>query len=188
LKDEAPAAVANSKQQQQIVSEPSAASEISNVGQGQVPVKPLKQETVMSINSISPTAASAVSEADNTDMTSIVSGGDVIDSDTEGRRPSADESYGVLHVSVIEAKDLIAVDSNGLSDPYVKVMRGSKLIGKTKVVKKNLNPTWNETFKVNLGVVYNQSISVVIKDHNTIQSSKTIGEVQINTHNGFNTS
>jgi len=187
LKDEAPAAVANSKQQQQIVSEPTAISDASSIGQGQVPVKPLKQETVMSINSVSPTAASAVSEPDNTDMTSIVSGGDVMDSDVEGRRPSADESYGVLHVTVIEAKDLIAVDSNGLSDPYVKVMRGSKLIGKTKVVKKNLNPTWNESFKVNLGEVYNQNIAVVIKDHNTIQSSKTIGEVQINTHNSFNT-
>jgi Ca2+-dependent lipid-binding protein len=35
---------------------------------------------------------------------------------------------------------------SGTSDPYVKFKLDGKTLYKSKVVYKNLNPTWNETF------------------------------------------
>jgi len=181
LKDETPATVTSNNQQQQIMTD-AEVSELTD-GLGEMPPsKVLKPE------------ASTVMDRTDTDNISVVSSdypesvlsGD--ETNTLNRRMSTAgiELLGILHVHVIEAKDLLAADSSGTSDPYVKLLKGKKEFGKTKVMRKNLNPTWNENFKINLGEVLNQNITVIIKDHNNIKSSKTIGEVQINTHNSFN--
>ena len=73
------------------------------------------------------------------------------------------EKFGRIHLSigfqgnqltcsVIEAKNLLAMDPNGLSDPYVKInVSDSNAQGlKTEVVKANLNPSWNETLAIDL--------------------------------------
>ncbi|PRP77217.1 hypothetical protein PROFUN_15769 [Planoprotostelium fungivorum] len=53
---------------------------------------------------------------------------------------------GHLAVTIIEAHDLYPKDKmSGKSDPYVKVGHGGSK--KTKVIKKNLNPFWNETLE-----------------------------------------
>jgi Ca2+-dependent lipid-binding protein len=46
-------------------------------------------------------------------------------------------------LEVVEARNLAVRDANGFSDPYVKVALG-KNKKKTKTIKKNLNPFFNE--------------------------------------------
>eukprot|EP01088_Endostelium_zonatum_P011131 TRINITY_DN2497_c0_g1_i1.p1 TRINITY_DN2497_c0_g1~~TRINITY_DN2497_c0_g1_i1.p1 ORF type:complete len:284 (+),score=74.06 TRINITY_DN2497_c0_g1_i1:58-909(+) len=55
---------------------------------------------------------------------------------------------GKVRIRVIGAKDLLAADAGGTSDPYVNITVGQSK-QKTKVVKRNLNPSWNETFTFN---------------------------------------
>lgn len=54
-----------------------------------------------------------------------------------------------MTVGVKEAAELMAMDSSGSSDPYVKVyIRPSKSkTFETKVFRKTLNPVFNEQFK-----------------------------------------
>ncbi|XP_076459329.1 LOW QUALITY PROTEIN: BAI1-associated protein 3-like [Babylonia areolata] len=59
----------------------------------------------------------------------------------------------VLLVEVLSAKDLIPLDANGLSDPYVLValcpehVFPNKSVQTTKIIKKTLNPTFDESFE-----------------------------------------
>eukprot|EP01104_Vermistella_antarctica_P010125 TRINITY_DN2676_c0_g2_i1.p1 TRINITY_DN2676_c0_g2~~TRINITY_DN2676_c0_g2_i1.p1 ORF type:complete len:685 (+),score=232.37 TRINITY_DN2676_c0_g2_i1:43-2055(+) len=57
--------------------------------------------------------------------------------------PPTPTEKGVLNVLVMECRNLDSKDKNGLSDPYCKVVTGKK-IKRTKMVKKCLNPVFNE--------------------------------------------
>ncbi|XP_062400652.1 extended synaptotagmin-1 [Sardina pilchardus] len=59
---------------------------------------------------------------------------------------------GVLRIHLLEAQNLVAKDKvlglgKGNSDPYVKIHVGDTVL-KSQVIKKNLNPTWNEMYEL----------------------------------------
>ncbi|KAI7867816.1 C2 domain-containing protein [Spinellus fusiger] len=93
-------------------------------------------------------------------------------------RPSEDSiigSNGTITISVVGARNLKAMDRGGTSDPYARVRIGTKVIGKTKHIKKTLVPEWNETFSTKVGSA-KTVLDFKVKDHNTI-NDVDIGEV-----------
>ncbi|XP_024863724.1 multiple C2 and transmembrane domain-containing protein 2-like isoform X2 [Kryptolebias marmoratus] len=54
----------------------------------------------------------------------------------------------LLHITLKDGRNLVIRDRCGTSDPYVKFKLDGKTIYKSKVVYKNLNPTWNESFSL----------------------------------------
>lgn len=68
------------------------------------------------------------------------------------RQPTNEDlQYGdILVVKLIQARNLMAVDWNGTSDPYALVAV-DKQSAKSSIIKKKLNPIWNETFFFHLG-------------------------------------
>uniref|UniRef100_A0A1I8F3Q0 Multiple C2 and transmembrane domain-containing protein n=1 Tax=Macrostomum lignano TaxID=282301 RepID=A0A1I8F3Q0_9PLAT len=52
-----------------------------------------------------------------------------------------------LHLHLIKGSNLVVRDSNGFSDPYVKLKLGRKLLAKSRVIEKSLNPRWDEHFE-----------------------------------------
>lgn len=60
---------------------------------------------------------------------------------------------GLLRIILLEAQSLVAKDNmmggmvKGKSDPYAKISVG-KLEFKSRVIKENLNPVWNEMYEV----------------------------------------
>ncbi|KAK7398912.1 hypothetical protein VNO78_10086 [Psophocarpus tetragonolobus] len=87
-------------------------------------------------------------------------------------RSSKSSTNGWIELVVIEAKDLIAADLRGTSDPYVRVNYGNSK-KRTKVIHKTLNPRWNQT----LEFLDNDSPLILnVKDHNALLPTSSIGE------------
>jgi len=53
---------------------------------------------------------------------------------------------GTLHIDVVAGRHLKSMDSNGLSDPYVKIKFGD-IKKRTETIERNLNPKWNAPFE-----------------------------------------
>lgn len=73
---------------------------------------------------------------------------------------------GYLTVEAIDANNLPAGDSNGKSDPYVKLYLNTDKDSffKSKKVKKTLDPTWNESTQVAVLNKYDSIVKVVVFD------------------------
>uniref|UniRef100_A0A8D2QQM8 Synaptotagmin 8 n=1 Tax=Zosterops lateralis melanops TaxID=1220523 RepID=A0A8D2QQM8_ZOSLA len=92
-------------------------------------------------------------------------------------------STGKLTVLILEARQLKRMDSNGLSDPFVKVhliLNRRKWKKKRTSVKKNtLSPYFNEVFVFEVPFSQIQNVDVVISvwDHDKVTKNEPIGKL-----------
>lgn len=84
---------------------------------------------------------------------------------------------GILHVKVIRAIKLKNKDLLGKSDPFVKVkLTGEKLPSKkTRVKSNNLNPEWNEEFKIVVKDPESQALEISVFDHEQVGKDERMG-------------
>ncbi|XP_004138346.1 uncharacterized protein LOC101204113 isoform X1 [Cucumis sativus] len=93
--------------------------------------------------------------------------------DYEGSRGSnIGSNNGWIELVIIEAKDLVAADIGGTSDPYVRVQYGN-LKKRTKVMFKTLNPHWNQTLEFPDD---GSPLLLHVKDHNALLPTSSIGD------------
>ncbi|KAM7411518.1 hypothetical protein PAMA_021483 [Pampus argenteus] len=96
---------------------------------------------------------------------------------------TGDEKEEELTVGILQAADLLSMDSGGTSDPYVKVfvLPDKKKKFDTKVHKKTLNPVFNETFtfKIPFQEMGGKTLVMSVYDFDRFSKHDVIGEIKI---------
>ncbi|XP_073744340.1 multiple C2 and transmembrane domain-containing protein 1 isoform X14 [Callorhinus ursinus] len=85
---------------------------------------------------------------------------------------------GIVSITLIEGRDLKAMDSNGLSDPYVKFRLGHQKY-KSKIMPKTLNPQWREQFDFHLYEEKGGIIDITAWDKDAGKRDDFIGRCQV---------
>ena len=92
--------------------------------------------------------------------------------------PSRNEPQTVV-LQILRGKDLIACDTNGKSDPFVTIKYGTEK-KKTPVIRKTLEPVWNETYMFERQYGPESShIDLECFDHDRISGNTAMGTVKI---------
>lgn len=90
-----------------------------------------------------------------------------------GSHPTGDGC--MVEVVLVEARDLVAANWGGTSDPYVSVRYG-QIKKRTKVVYKTLNPAWGQTLEFTDD---GSPLVLHVKDYNNILPTVSIGHCEV---------
>lgn len=113
------------------------------------------------------------------------------DSPLEERRDSTQQSMrlselhrksqlwrGIVSIALIEGRNLLPMDPNGLSDPYVKFRLGPQKY-RSKTVPKTLSPQWREQFDLHLYEESGGILEITVWDRDTGRRDDFIGRCQL---------
>ncbi|XP_056592382.1 multiple C2 and transmembrane domain-containing protein 1 isoform X3 [Triplophysa dalaica] len=85
---------------------------------------------------------------------------------------------GIVSISLIEGRDLVPMDQNGLSDPYVKFRLNHQKY-KSKTIPKTLNPQWREQFDLHLLDEEGGVLEISVWDRDVGRRDDFIGQCQL---------
>ena len=85
---------------------------------------------------------------------------------------------GVVHVLLVQARSVIAMDGGTSSDPYCKVTLGKEK-AKTKVINNTLNPKWREAMDLFWYEELDDFIDIALFDHDVGGKDDRMGRVAI---------
>ncbi|KAI9266580.1 C2 domain-containing protein [Phascolomyces articulosus] len=96
------------------------------------------------------------------------------------------DNQGQLTVTLLDAKDLMAADKSGTSDPYVVFTVNGDRVHKSATIKKTLNPSWkNETFTVPIQSRVTASFRIEVFDWNQFLGDEPLGSGGISIRGDF---
>uniref|UniRef100_A0A673ADQ2 Multiple C2 domains, transmembrane 1b n=1 Tax=Sphaeramia orbicularis TaxID=375764 RepID=A0A673ADQ2_9TELE len=81
---------------------------------------------------------------------------------------------GIVSIALIEGRNLIPMDPNGLSDPYAKFR-----LGHQKYRSKTLSPQWREQFDLHLYEETGEVLEITVWDRDTGRRDDFIGRCQL---------
>uniref|UniRef100_A0A4W4DZS9 C2 domain-containing protein n=1 Tax=Electrophorus electricus TaxID=8005 RepID=A0A4W4DZS9_ELEEL len=84
----------------------------------------------------------------------------------------------MLSISLIEGRDLVPMDQNGLSDPYVKFRLGNEKY-RSKTIAKSLNPQWREQFDLHVFDEEGGILDISVWDKDTGKRDDFIGRCHL---------
>ena len=89
----------------------------------------------------------------------------------------------ILDITILRAKDLMAADRDGSSDPYVSIVVGNPrtTLGRTQTINHSLHPEWNQRFSsLPLDDAQrNSRLTLNVMDYDALTADDALGAVDI---------
>lgn len=89
------------------------------------------------------------------------------------------QDTGILSLKLVSASDLMAADRNGKSDPFAIVYVDGCKVYKSKIIKKTLEPVWNETTDLKIFSKSRNRVFIKILDWDRAGDNDYLGEVEL---------
>lgn len=84
---------------------------------------------------------------------------------------------GLMSIKLLKGTNLPAADKNGYSDPFVILLSNGTEVFRTKTIKKNLNPEWNESTQIVIKSRERSKLKMIVNDWDMAGKNDLLGEI-----------